>query len=71
METGHPDDEPIDSLPSEPVTYSEARSSVLTPMGEIESLGGFARGLGARRVKVALVVGGGLPLALALLAAIA
>lgn len=65
-----PDEEPIDSLTSEPVTYREARSSVLTPMGEVESLGDFARGLGVRRVKIALVVGGALALALALLSAI-
>ena len=52
------------------MTYGEARSSVLTPMGEVESLGDFARGLGSRRVKIALVVGGGLVLALAFLAAI-
>ena len=70
MDAGPPDDEPIDSLTSESVTYGEARSSVLTPMGEVESLGDFARGLGSRRVKIALVVGGGLVLALAFLAAI-
>lgn len=70
MDDGVQDDEPINSLTSEPVTYGEARSSVLTPMGEVESIGGFARGFGARRVKIALVVGGGLALSLALLAAL-
>ena len=70
MDAGRPDDEPIDSLTSEPVIYGGDRSSVVTWMGEIEPLGDLARGLGASRVKIALVVGGGLALAIALFGAI-
>jgi hypothetical protein len=64
------DDGPLDPLTGEAVTYGESRSSVLTPMGEVESMGDFARGLGARRVKIALVVGGVVVLALAVLTTI-
>ena len=64
-----PDDADLrDSLTGEAVTFGEARSSVLTPMGEVESLGSFARGLGARRVKIALAIGGALVMVLAALA---
>ncbi len=41
--------------------------SVLTPMGQVESLGSFARGLGPRTVKTVLF--GALGLALILIAA--
>lgn len=49
-----PDDviEPDGSASTEQVEYSEATHSVLTPMGQVESYGAFARGLGARRIKV-------------------
>ncbi len=49
-----PDDviEPDGSASTEPVEYSEATHSVLTPMGQVESYGAFARGLGARRIKI-------------------
>ncbi|HUS41343.1 MAG TPA: hypothetical protein VMY16_01635 [Ilumatobacteraceae bacterium] len=43
--------EPDGSASTEPVEYTEAAHSVLTPMGQIESYGHFARGLGARRIK--------------------
>ena len=43
--------------------------SELTPMGQVDSIGSFARGLGARRVKIALVAAGGVLLLLAVLAA--
>jgi hypothetical protein len=51
-----PDDaiEPDGSASSEQVEYSEATHSVLTPMGEIESYGAFARGVGPRRIKIAV-----------------
>jgi hypothetical protein len=43
--------EPDGSASTEQVEYAEATHSVLTPMGQIESYGAFARGLGARRIK--------------------
>ena len=42
----------------------------LTPMGQVESIGRFARGLGPRRVRIGLAVGGAVLLLLALLTAI-
>jgi hypothetical protein len=44
--------EPDGSASTEQVEYADAAHSVLTPMGQVESYGHFARGLGARRVKV-------------------
>jgi hypothetical protein len=44
--------EPDGSASTEQVEYGEETHSVLTPMGQIESYGNFARGLGARRVKI-------------------
>ncbi len=43
--------EPDGSASTEQVEYAEATHSVLTPMGQVESTGDFARGLGARWVK--------------------
>lgn len=43
---------------------------MLTPMGEVQALGQFARGLGARRMKIAIGVFGGLAMLLALLEAL-
>lgn len=40
--------EPDGSASTEQVEYSEATHSVLTPLGQIESAGNFARGLGPR-----------------------
>jgi hypothetical protein len=57
--------ESLDALTGQPVTFGEARDSVLTPEGQIQSLGSFARGLGARRIKIAVVVAGALLLLLA------
>lgn len=53
-----PDDtvEPDGSASTEQVEYAEATHSVLTPIGQIESYGHFARGLGPRRVKIAIIV---------------
>jgi hypothetical protein len=42
---------PDGSSSAEPVPYADATHSVLTPMGQVESAGNFARGLGARRIK--------------------
>lgn len=68
---GLPEDPPeLDSSTAEPPEFGEARHSVLTPAGEIESTGAFARGLGPRRVKVALFVGCGLIFLIALVATI-
>jgi hypothetical protein len=46
-----PPPEPDGTSSAEPVPYAEASHSVLTPMGQVESAGNFARGLGARRIK--------------------
>ncbi len=61
---------PFDALTSQPPEFGQPRSSVLTPMGEVESIGGFARGLGVRRTKVAIFGGGAVLFVLALLAAL-
>lgn len=45
--------EPDGSASTEHVEYADAAHSVLTPMGQVESAGHFARGLGARRIKTA------------------
>jgi hypothetical protein len=46
---------PDGSAAVEPREYGpEEAASVLTPMGQVESLGNFARGLGPRRVRIAL-----------------
>jgi hypothetical protein len=58
--------EPDGSASTEQVEYSEATHSALTPIGQIESYGNFTRGLGARRVKMAIGV-----LGLAMIALIA
>jgi len=56
----HVDAEPIplDPMTMEPVTYGEPSLNAMSPMGQVESYGRFARGLGPRRVKIALVVVG-------------
>lgn len=64
---GDPDDSATDAPPP---LLEEDVHDVLTPMGEVDSLGSFARGLGARRVKFMIVVFGGLAMMLALLAAV-
>lgn len=63
-------DRPIDALTTEPPEFREPRSSMLTPMGEVESLGDFSRGLGARRTKIAVFGVGGIVMLMALLAAL-
>jgi len=45
--------------------------SELTPMGEVDSMRMFARGLGPRRMKIAVGVIGGLMLLVAVLVALA
>ena len=59
-----------ESLPPEPVRFDEAPRDVLTPMGQVDSIGSFARGLGARRVKILIGIAGVVLLVLALLSAI-
>lgn len=72
MTSEPPDDEqpPFDALTAEPPQFGEPRSNVLTPMGEVESLGDFARGLGARRIRVTIFAIGAVLLALAFIAAV-
>lgn len=53
-----PDDVPLDPMTMEPVTYGEASLNAMSPMGQVEATGRFARGLGPRRVKIVLVVVG-------------
>ncbi len=67
---GQDGDEPIDALTSEPPEFGEPRASVLTPMGSIESLGDFYRGLGARRSRIVMFGFGAIALLLALMAAL-
>lgn len=66
-------DDPIDRFDSstvQPPHFVPARHRVLTPMGEVESTGSFARGLGARRVKWMIGIAGVLALVLAALNAL-
>ena len=60
-----PADGPHDSLTPEPVRFDEAPRDVLTPMGQVDSIGSFTRGLGPRRVKILIGVAGGVLLLLA------
>ncbi len=50
--------------------FDDGPGSTLTPMGQVDSIGAFARGLGARRLKIALGLGGALVLVIAALAAL-
>ena len=56
---------PLDSSLGEPPPFEPERSSVPAPMGLVESVGSFARGLGAWRVKWLIAVAGGITLVLA------
>jgi hypothetical protein len=56
--------------PSDPGGPHEAPGSTLTPMGQVDSIGTFARGLGPRRIKIGLLTAGGVLLLLAVLAAV-
>jgi hypothetical protein len=60
MEHDQGDEEPLDSLTGQPVVYGEQQFSTLTPEGEIQAAGDFARGFGPRRVKIAIFVTGAL-----------
>jgi hypothetical protein len=64
------EDRLVESAPVRSPRFDEGPSSVLTPMGQVDSVGAFARGLGARRLKLALGVGGGVVLLVAVLAAV-
>ena len=65
------DQEPeLDASTVEPPTFGEPRASVLTPMGEVESLGDVAQCLRARRMKIAIFAFGGVAMLFALLAAL-
>ena len=63
-------DRPHESLTSEPVRFDEAPRDVLTPMGQVDSIGSFARGFGARRLKILLGIAGVVLLAIAFLNAV-
>ena len=62
--------EPHESLSPEPVRFDEAPRDVLTPMGQVDSIGSFARGLGKRRVKILIGIAGGVLVLLAFFSAI-
>ncbi len=70
MEPNSPEDQPFDALTSEPVPFGDAPRDALTPMGQVDSIGSFARGLGARRVKILITIVSVLALSAALLAAL-
>lgn len=63
-------DEPLDSLTVQPVEFAPGRLNALTPMGQVESMGDFARGLGPRVIRAFLVVAALAMLAAALVSAI-
>lgn len=65
-----PEEPPIDALTTDPPEFGEPRASVWTPMGDVESLGDFSRGLGARRLKITIFGIGGALLVMAFAAAI-
>jgi hypothetical protein len=70
MEPDQPSNGPQESLTREPVRFDEAPRDVLTPMGQVDSIGSFARGLGERRVKILVGVAGVMLLAIAFLIAV-
>jgi hypothetical protein len=55
---------------AEPVRFDEALRDVLTPMGQVDSIGSFARGFGTRQVKILIGITGAVLLALTLLNAV-
>jgi hypothetical protein len=61
---------PHDTQQSGPVEFREVGRDVLTPMGQVESIGAFARGFGARRLKVLLASCGVVVFAIAILIAV-
>jgi hypothetical protein len=60
----------VESAPVRQPRFDEGPGSVLTPMGQVNSAGAFARGLGARRLKIAIGLGGASLLFLAILSAL-
>ena len=50
--------------------FDEAPRDVLTPMGQVDSIGSFARGFGTRQVKILIGITGAVLLALALFNAV-
>ncbi len=63
-------DRPPPALPDDPLFVDDGPGSALTPMGQVDSIGRFARGFGSRRTKIALAAVGGLLLLLAVLTAL-
>lgn len=57
----------VETTPTRTPSFDDGPGGVLTPMGQVDSAGAFARGLGARRLRIVLAIGGGLMLLLALL----
>ncbi len=63
-------DRPPAALPDDALFVDDGPGSALTPMGQVDSIGRFARGFGGRRTKIALAAVGGVLLLLAVLAAV-
>lgn len=61
------DSQLVESVPVRQPGFDEGPGSVLTPMGQVNSAGAFARGLGARRLRIAIGIGGASLLFLAIL----
>ena len=62
----HTDIPPTDSLTSEPPVFGAPRASTISLTGADENMGDFFRGLGPRRMKVAVFGVGGILLVIAL-----
>lgn len=60
----------LESAPVRQPRFDEGPGSVLTPMGQVNSAGAFARGLGARRLTIAIGIGGASLLFLTILSAL-
>lgn len=68
--TDAPTNAPTDSLTSEPPVFGTPKASTISLTGADEHFGDFFRGLGPRRMKVALTGVGGTLLVIALVAAL-
>ncbi len=66
----HTDIPPTDSLTGEPPVFSAPRASTISLTGAEENMGDFFRGLGPRRMKIAVFGVGGTLLVIALAAAL-
>ena len=70
MPGAHSDVPPTDSLTSEPPVFGAPKASTISLTGAEENMGDFFRGLGPRRMRVAVFGVGGNVLMIALAAAL-